>query len=943
MGATSVEVEDAQKFKDQGNDAFKNNDMDLAIKLYTKAINLTPQETRELAVYYKNRAAAYLKQEKYEEALSDCDKSLQIVPSDPKALYRRSQALESLQRYEEAYRDARQILNDDPNNKMIQPTLERLHKIVQERVRQNAQTHTKIEQMTKIAFDMKEDKEKRETAMNNLLVLARENAGSEYIIKTGVVQHIKKLLKVEKNRDLYIAGIRIIGELCKHGVKRMVAVLKDVGIPWFLEILDSNCEEQVNAAQYCMQTILNTFSGMDNKPDTKPKKEMVEKHKKDIDTLLSCLIYSVNNRAISGLARDAIIELIMKNVHYSALDWGERLVEIGGITRLLECASELEEYKYESAMNITPQTRTIAAVCLSRIYDNMYYDKARERFMEKVNDFIKDKLLTPDIESKVRATVAITSLLRGPLDVGNAIIGKEGILEMILVMANSDDPLQQKVACECIIAAASKADKAKAIISQGVDILKKLYKSNDDAIRVRALVGLCKLGCSSGTDASMRPFAEGSNCKLGEACRKFLLHPSNKQDIRKWAAEGLSYLTLDAEVKEKLIEDGPAIKALIELARTGDQSVLYGVITTLVNLCNAYEKQEVIPEMVELAKFAKQHIPQESELDDPDFISKRILILGKAEVTTALVALSKTESPNSKELISRVFNALASEPELRGLIVAQGGVKVLISLSLNGTDKGKRQAAQALARIAITSNPEVAFPGQRSLEVIRPLVALLHPDCSGLENFEALMGLCNIAQMNETARQRILKEGGLSKIENYMYEDHLHLCRAATQCICNMTMSPDVVKIYEGQNDRMKYLVNLALDEDLETCIAASGALAILTGNSEKCCAKVFDAKSWLEMFQYLLSHQNSNLQYRGLVIVKQMIESSKETAGKLVETSVFEILMALSKLDDDSKKKIRDIADEVLKEIEKLGLIRKPELFDPFSTATASRENDDD
>lgn len=208
-----------------------------------------------------------------------------------------------------------------------------------------------------------------------------------------------------------------------------------------------------------------------------------------------------------------------------------------------------------------------------------------------------------------------------------------GIMEMILVMANTEDIIQQRVACECIIAAASKQDKAKAIINQGLNILKTLYKAKDDGIRVRALVGLCKLGCSSGTDASIRPFAEGSNLKLAEACRRFLLHPGKDQDIRKWSAEGLSYLTLDAEVKEKLIEDRAALQALIELAKTGDQSVLYGVITTLVNLCNVYEKQEVIPEMVELAKFAKHHIPEEHELDDPDFVSKRILILGSCHIS----------------------------------------------------------------------------------------------------------------------------------------------------------------------------------------------------------------------------------------------------------------------------------------------------------------------
>lgn len=602
------------------------------------------------------------------------------------------------------------------------------------------------------------------------------------------------------------------------------------------------------------------------------------------------------------------------------------MVEIGGISRLMECASELEEYKYESAMNITPSTRTIAAVCLSRIYDNMYYDKAKEEYMQKIQDFIKDKLLTPDIESKVRVTVAITALLRGPLDVGNAVIAKEGIMEMILVMANSDDLLQQKVACECIIAAASKADKAKAIIAQGVNILKQLYKSPHDEIRVRALVGLCKLGSSGGSDATMKPFADGANLKLAEACRRFLLHPDQKQDIRKWAAEGLSYLTLDAEVKEKLVEDRAALKALIELAKTGDQSCLFGVVTTLVNLCNAYEKQEVIPEMIELAKFAKQHIPKEHELDDPDFVTKRLLVLGKEGVTTALVALSKTESPNSRELIARVFNALCSEAELRGVIVQQGGVKALINLALKGTEKGKKHATQALARVAITMNPEVAFPGQRALEIIRPLIGLLHPDCSGLENFEALLALCNISQMGETARKRILTEGGLAKIEHYMFEDHQYLCRAATQCLTNLTMSQDVVEIYEGDNDKVKFLVSLCLDEDVDTAMAASGALAILTGSSQKCCGKIFDSKNWLDALHVLLANPVASMQFRGVSIVRNMIESAKENAEKLIETDVMEILMALTKIQDPDKEKVVKISEEALKLAQEWGVIKKPE-----------------
>lgn len=39
--------------------------------------------------------------------------------------------------------------------------------------------------------------------------------------------------------------------------------------------------------------------------------------------------------------------------------------------------------------------------------------------------------------------------------------------------------------------------------------------------------------------------------------------------------------------------------------------------------------------------------------------------------------------------------------------------KALIPLASDNTDAGKIKAAQALAKITITSNPEIAFPGER--------------------------------------------------------------------------------------------------------------------------------------------------------------------------------------------------------------------------------------
>jgi hypothetical protein len=54
--------------------------------------------------------------------------------------------------------------------------------------------------------------------------------------------------------------------------------------------------------------------------------------------------------------------------------------------------------------------------------------------------------------------------------------------------------------------------------------------------------GAVEVGQLRGNDAAVKPFAEGSNLKLAEACKRFLLHSGKDQDVRKWAAEGSNYI-----------------------------------------------------------------------------------------------------------------------------------------------------------------------------------------------------------------------------------------------------------------------------------------------------------------------------------------------------------------------------------------------------------------
>lgn len=47
---------------------------------------------------------------------------------------------------------------------------------------------------------------------------------------------------------------------------------------------------------------------------------------------------------------------------------------------------------------------------------------------------------------------------------------------------------------------------------------------------------------------------------------RFLTNPDDK-DLWKWATEGLAYLSLDADIKELIMQNVPAIHSLIEVAK----------------------------------------------------------------------------------------------------------------------------------------------------------------------------------------------------------------------------------------------------------------------------------------------------------------------------------------------------------------------------------------
>ncbi|XP_020509292.1 protein unc-45 homolog B [Labrus bergylta] len=926
---------DTVQLKDEGNKHFQAGEIDKAIECYTKAVKGC-KDQKVLAVIYRNRSACYLKQENYTNAASDASKAIDVDAADIKALYRRCQALEKLGKLDMAFKDVQRCATLEPKNKTFLETLRRLGADIQAKLKTTFSTDSRVQNMFDILFDEEMDKDKKEKAANNLIVLSREDAGAERIFQNNGVSLLLTMIETGKS-EMVLAAVRTLSGMCTGHKARAMAIVNMVGVDKMCSIMAVDNEEIALATCNLFQCINDSLTGGD-KRDYGKEEALVLDASKDLKTILLSLLEMVASKKVSGHGRDQALNLLSKNVprkNKKEVDHSRTLFTIdNGLKKILKVCGQIPELPDQ--LPLTDNTQLIASVLLTKIYDDLKCDPERNNFRDICDGYIKSKIDPNNMDNTIHAINTISGLLQGPFDVGNALVGHQGIMEMMVALCASEREVDQMVAVEALIHSSTKMSRASFIITNGVSLLKDIYKkTKNEKIKIRALVGLCKLGSAGGDDYSLRQFAEGSTEKLAKQCRKWLCNPQIDNKTRNWAIEGLAYLTNDADVKDDFVEDEPAMKAMFELAKSKDKTILYAVACTLVNCTNSYDKKEIIPELVQLAKFSKQHVPEQHPKDKKDFIDRRVKRLLKAGVISALAVMVKADNSiltdQTKEMLARVFLALSEDPKDRGIIVAQGGGKALIPLALEGTEVGKVKACHALAKIASISNPEIAFPGERVYEVVRPLVNLLHTDRDGTQNYEALRGLTNLAGFSEKLRVKIVKENALSDLETYMFEENEQIRQAATECMCNLVTCKNVQERYlEDGNDRLKLLVLLCGEDDEKLQVAAAGALAMLTASEKKLCTKLTVVTTqWMEILQRLCLHSNSWIAHRGMVVVFNMLNSDdSELSKKLIESELLEILSVIGKAEDNPKRQETiDVARACLVKAMDLGLIK------PFSS----------
>lgn len=93
------------------------------------------------------------------------------------------------------------------------------------------------------------------------------------------------------------------------------------------------------------------------------------------------------------------------------------------------------------------------------------------------------------MDKNIHAMNVLSGLMQGPYEVGNMLVGRQGVMEMMVALCGSEREVDQLVAIEALIHASTKISRASFIITNGVSLLKDIYKkTKNDKIKIRALV-----------------------------------------------------------------------------------------------------------------------------------------------------------------------------------------------------------------------------------------------------------------------------------------------------------------------------------------------------------------------------------------------------------------------------------------------------------------------
>ncbi|KAF3912366.1 hypothetical protein AA313_de0207593 [Arthrobotrys entomopaga] len=621
---------------------------------------------------------------------------------------------------------------------------------------------------------------------------------------------------------------------------------------------------------------------------------------------------------------------ILKSYFQYLLDWvaddEEAEVAIRPISRLLAVEAvrlnpligkhELVDFLELITNGSKEEVRTGALLATAKYLESIEAEKS----LQLLGDFLTTRIQTGDDEDMALAFNAAAALFPVATSSLANLFHTDGFVQN-LVPSLQGRSTKVELAAINLMSAACVDKTCRDAVAKNCEVFLKIVASNKGEGSTAASLALAKLSGDTpttkpGETASKPPKTDKEIEALTSTFKKLLSNGSN--DSKQQSVEGLAYTSLTPSVKESLAADKATLKSLLELLTpTTSASILFGILTTLDNL-SRYTKPltEEQRKMAQLKNYANA-APQTKDLeihkfDQDTYVMKRCKAILDAGVVPSLVRLSKkTTSPQAMALISSILLSLSKTTAHRGAMAQQGAVRLLLQIysSLPSLPKPSDSeeatapsesamathiiTAHALSRLLISVNPSLVFsatlPITSAVPPILSLIRTIHTSTADTRDllplFEGLLALTNLASTTDSIRDVIVKrEFGM--IEELLVYANDMVQRAAVELVCNLMVSPETVALFvDGprSGNRLQILLAISQAEDLQSRLAAGGALAMLT-EWDAGVKKMVEREGGVRRILEVCEDDDDGVVFRGVVVIRNIVMMGGEEGKKKVK-----------------------------------------------------------
>jgi hypothetical protein len=206
---------------------------------------------------------------------------------------------------------------------------------------------------------------------------------------------------------------------------------------------------------------------------------------------------------------------------------------------------------------------------------------------------------------------------------------------------------------------------------------------------------------------------------------------------------------------------------------------------------------------------------------------------GEKEAAAAAAATAAAHRDAAAEGDDKPSN---KEKDVAEMLAGKGSVEARQAKAATtaANTKTRHLAGQALARILISTNPEM-LPLSRVMDSIKPMLALIRTSGDNLMEYEGLMALTNLLSMRntESTRGRFVSLRGIAAVEYCQFSQHPQVRCAATECFCNVIYHEEFIRhVAHDRGERLRLWISFAEEfqeeEHFKNARAAMGGIAMM-------------------------------------------------------------------------------------------------------------------